>query len=137
MSHIEDLIGRYFENKVSEEERAELLKLIVDGRIEESVKDKIAKTLSVQLRGCELPDLEMKTKGDDIFQLILSKNASSDKKVVHGDASTVRLKKPLNYYPAMLRYAAAVTVIVVAGVFAYSWEASDRNKPQKENGEVA
>ncbi len=137
MSHIEDLIGRYFENKVSEEERAELLKLIVEGRIEESVKGKIAKALSGQLRDCELPDLEMKTKGDQIFQLILSKNASADKKMVHGHTSTVLLKKPLGYYPAMLRYAAAVTIIVVAGVFAYPWETSDRNKLQKESSEVA
>ncbi|HKZ36992.1 MAG TPA: hypothetical protein VJ184_05040, partial [Chryseolinea sp.] len=64
MSHIEDLIDRYFKNTASEEERAEIVKLMVEGRIEETLKQKIAQTLSEQLRVRELPDPEMKMKGE-------------------------------------------------------------------------
>ena len=69
LRRIEDLIERYFENKVSEEERSEVLKLIQEGRIEEAVKDKIVQTLSDRLRSRELPDFEMSAKGEEIFQV--------------------------------------------------------------------
>jgi hypothetical protein len=132
MSHIEDLIDRYFKNTVSEEERAEIVKLIADGRIEEVLKHKIAQNLSAQLRVREVPDPEMKTKGEEIFQLILSKNASSDKKMLSGHTQTLRLNKPMVRYPAMLRYAAVFIILAVAGVFAYPWTTSDSDMAEKE-----
>ena len=137
MSHIEDLIDRYFKNTVSEEERAEIVKLMVEGRIEETLKQKIALTLSKQLRVRELPDFEMKTKGDAIFQLIVSRNGSSDNKMSYGHTPTVRLKKPLDTYPAMFRYAAAFLILIVAGLFAYPWKTSDKGKPQNETSDAA
>ena len=82
MRRIEDLIERYFENKVSEEERSEILKLLQEGSIEKAVKDKIGQTLSDRLEVRELPDFEMSAKGEEIFQSILRKNASSDKGAV-------------------------------------------------------
>ena len=136
MSHIEDLIDRYFKNTVSEEERAEIVKLMVEGRIEETLKQKIALTLSKQLRVRELPDLEMKAKGEEIFQLIVSRKAYSDKKMLPGNTPTLRLNRSSGRYPAMLRYAAAFVILAVAGIFAYPWTTSDNNKTQRETSDA-
>ncbi len=128
MSRIEDLIERYFENKVSEEERSEVLKLIQEGRIEQAVKDKIAQTLSDRLRARELPDFEMSAKGEEIFQSILRKNASLDKGRLHIDMQRGQLKKSNGSYRIVLPYAAAFIILVVAGLFAYPWKTSAPDK---------
>ena len=50
------------------------MKLIQAGRIEEALKEKIAQTLSDETSHSEgLPDLEMKSRGEEIFQLIVSR----------------------------------------------------------------
>jgi hypothetical protein len=129
---MEDLIDRYFNNTVSEEERAEVVKSMAEGRIEDVLKHKIEQNLSAQLHVHEGPDLEMKVKGDEIFQLILSKNTASNKKMPPWHTPTLRLNKPFAHYPAILRYAAAFIILAVAGVFAYPWSTSDSDKPQIE-----
>ena len=128
MRRIEDLIERYFENKVSEEERSEILKLLQEGSIEEAVKDKIGQTLSDRLRARELPDFEMSAKGDEIFQSILRKNASSDKQGLHIDMQRGHVKKSKSSYRVVLLYAAAFIILIVAGLFAYPWQTSEPNR---------
>lgn len=126
-----DLIERYFENKVSEEERSEILRLIQEGRIEEAVKDKIARTLSDQLRARELPDLEMRAKGEEIFQSILRENASKDKGL-HFHPQPGHLKKSGFNYRVALPYAAVFMILVVVGLFAYPWKTLDPIKMEME-----
>jgi transmembrane sensor len=135
LSRIEDLIERYFENKVSEEERSEILKLIQEGHIEEAVKNKIAQTLSDQLHARELPDFEMSAKGEEIFQLILRKNASSDKELPHTQHGY--LKKFGGNYRVVFPHAAVLIILVVAGIFVYSPKTLDSNKMAKESGLTA
>lgn len=137
MSRIEDLIERYFENKVSKEERSEILKLIQEGRIEDAVKDKIAKTLSDRLRARELPDLEMRAKGEEIFQSILRQNASSDKNTLPFHSQSGHLKKPVSNYRIALPYAAILIIFIGAGLFAYPWMTLDPSKMVKESSPMA
>ena len=128
MRRIEDLIERYFENKISEEERSENLKLLQEGSIEKAVKDKIGQTLSDRLSAREFPDFEMSAKGDEIFQSILRKNASSDKQTLHIDMRHGQVKKSKISRPVVLLYAAAFVILIVAGLFAYPWQTSEPNR---------
>jgi hypothetical protein len=137
LSRIEDLIERYFENKISEEERSEILRLIQEGSIEEAVKDKIAQALSDQLRVRELPDFEMTAKGEEIFQSILRKNASADKRPLHFHTQRGHLSKSRGKYRIVLPYAAAFIVLMVAGLFAYPWKTLDADKMVKESSLTA
>lgn len=124
MNHADDLIHRYFENKLSGEERELLLKLIHEGKIEETVKDKIAATLREDLKKGDLPDALTREKGEDLYKLILQ-NVSSDK-VVAMDSRGVFIRKP-NPYTNIIRYAAAFLVLCIAGLFLIIPE-----KPQQE-----
>ena len=133
MSRIEDLIERYFENKVSEKERSEVIKLIQEGRIEEAVKDKIVQTLSDRLQVRELPDIEMSAKGEEIFKSILRKNASADTGVRSHVMGSGQLKKSNGRYRTVLPYAAAFIILVVAGLFAYPWKTTAPAKIVKES----
>ena len=118
---------------VSDEERAEVLKLIQEGRIEEVVKDKIAQTLSDRLRVRELPDFEMSAKGEEIFKLILRKNASSDKEPNPFHLQGGHLKMTKGNYRVVLKYAAVFIILLVAGLFAYPWQTLEPNKIAKES----
>jgi transmembrane sensor len=121
LTRIEDLIERYFENNISEEERSEILKLLQEGSIEKSIKDKIGQTLSDRLAARELPDLEMSAKGDEIFQSILRKNPSSNKQGLHIDRRRGHVSKSKISRHVVLLYAAAFIILIVAGLFAYPW----------------
>lgn len=137
MSRIEDLIERYFENQVSDKERSEVLKLIQEGRIEEAVKEKIVQTLSERLRVQELPDFEMRAKGEEIFEAILRKNASTDKGLRPIDVESGQLKKSNGHYRTVLSYAAVFTILIVAGLFAYPWKTQEPDKIVEESGQTS
>jgi transmembrane sensor len=129
LSRIEDLIERYFDNMVSEEERSEVLKLIQEGRIEETVKDKIAQTLSYRLRARELPDFEMSAKGEEIFKSILRKTAPPDKGPLPPyNMQRGHVKKSERNFSVILSYAAVFIVLLIGGLFAYPWKTLDSNK---------
>jgi transmembrane sensor len=131
LKRIDDLIERYFENRVSEEERCEIFRLIATGQIEDIVKEKIQQTLSNRLRVGELPDAEMSAKGEKIFQAILEKNGSSDsislKINIHSDA----LNKPYRGHRRILSYAAVFIILLLAGLFAYPRKTPGSNKIAK------
>jgi transmembrane sensor len=137
LSYIDDLIERYFENKVSEEERSKILKLLQEDRIEQAVKEKIAQTLSDRLRDRELPDFEMGVKGEEIFRLILKKNATRDNKPTHSNKQPGHFKRPKNNYHVILSYAAAFTILVVAGLFAYPWNVGEPDKIAMESSQTS
>ena len=126
MRRIEDLIERYFENNISEEEHSEILKLLQEGSIEKAVKDKIGQTLSDRLGVRELPDLEVRAKGDEIFQSILRRNAPADKRALHIDMQ--QGKKSTSSRRIVLLYAAAFIMMIIAGLFAYPWQTSQPNR---------
>jgi hypothetical protein len=132
LSRIEDLIERFFASRVSEEEHDEILELLRSGRIEGAVKDRIAQTLSESLRAREIPDLEMSTKGEEIFQLILKKNTTSTKGAFHLQRHDGRLKKFELNYRGLLPYAAVFIIMVVAGLFAYPWTTPEHKEIVKE-----
>ena len=132
MRRIEDLIERYFENKISEEERSEILKLLQEGSIEKTIKDKIGQTLFDRLSVRELPDFEMSVKGDEIFQSILRKNASSCKQALHIDMQRGPVRKSKSSHRVVLLYAAAFIILIIAGLFAYPWQISGSNRMVKE-----
>jgi transmembrane sensor len=132
LRRIEDLVERYFENNVSEEERSEILRLLQEGRIEQAVKDKIGQTLSDRLGVRELPDFEMTVKGDEIFQSILRRSASSDKEGAHIDMHREHVKKSKSSHRVGLLYAAAFVILIVAGLFAYPWQTSEPNRIRAE-----
>lgn len=134
---MEDLIQRYFANKVTEEERSEILRLIQAGQIEEVVKDKIAQTLLDEIHSEGFPDFETKSRGEEIFKLIVRNNASARKGMLHVHKRSQGLRTPPGSYSTFMRYAAAFIVLGVAGLFVYPWKTTDRAETKKENGVLA
>jgi hypothetical protein len=119
LKRIDDLIERYFENRVSEEERCEIFRLIATGQIEDIVKEKIQQTLSSRLRVGELPDAEMSVKGEKIFQAIWEKNASSNTASRKLHIQSDNLSHLSRGHHRILSYAAVFIILLLAGLFAY------------------
>ena len=130
---MEDLIERYLENKVSDEERSEILKLIQQDLLEETVKDKIAQTLTDELRARELPDFELRARGEELFQLIIRNNVSLDNRPIDGRMKHERFRKSKSNYRIVISYAAAFIILVIAGLFAYPWKTVERSKMAVES----
>ena len=70
----------------------------------------------------------MSAKGDEIFQSILRKNASSDRQGLHIDMQRGHVKKSKSSYRVVLLYAAAFIILIVAGLFAYPWQTSEPDR---------
>lgn len=137
MSHIEDLIQRYFDSKVSNEERHELLRLIRGGHIEEDVKYRIAQTLLDEIHSHDSPDFKAKATGEEIFKLIARKNALTDERIFNGPTQRQLLRKSPVNYNGIMRYAAAFIILGAACVFVYSWNTPSYERAEKEIDELA
>jgi transmembrane sensor len=113
MNHVDDLIRRYFENRLLDHERALLLKLIQEGAIEEKLKDRIAATLEEELRRGEQPDELTRQKGEELFKLIIQDAAPDE--LPNASENDFFENKP-NPYTTIIRYAAALLILCVAGL---------------------
>ena len=89
MNHVDDLIRRYFENRLLDHERAILLKLIHEGAIEEKFKDRIAATLDEELRKGEQPDELTRQKGEELFRR-MSRQPSLESIPLSGNSIPIR-----------------------------------------------
>jgi transmembrane sensor len=113
MNHVDDLIRRYFENRLLDHERALLLKLIEEGAIEEKFKDRIAATLEEELHKGEQPDELTRQKGEELFKLILQ-DATPEESATAFESDLVE-NKP-NPYTTIIRYAATFLILCIAGL---------------------
>jgi ferric-dicitrate binding protein FerR (iron transport regulator) len=113
MNHVDDLIHRYFENRLLDHERALLLKLIQEGAIEEKLKDRIAATLEEELRKGEQPDELTRQKGEELFKLILQDAAADEPEIVSESEFVENKPTP---FTTIIRYAAAFLILCVAGL---------------------
>ncbi len=98
------LIQQYLDNAISNEDRAELLRLIRCGKIDEMLKDKIGETLRDELLTKTMLDSTENTRGKRIFESIMGHDESPSEK----------------RFPYMIRYAASLAIILcAAGLFVY------------------
>jgi ferric-dicitrate binding protein FerR (iron transport regulator) len=121
LNRLEDLLDRYFAGQVSDAERLEVLQLLQSGSIEEPVKKRVAKSLTDQLRAGARPDAKLVNKGEEIFHSI-------QRSVELPHVNPAQNTRSRRMYRAVISYAAVFAILILAGVFTYSWN----NEPRKQ-----
>jgi len=103
MSHRDELIRRYSQNTISEEDRLELLRLIRTGQADEVLKDRIEETFRQEMLYNHLPDAKERATATEMFELVLRQN------------------RPVyvRNFPAMVKYAASLLVLALVGLLIY------------------
>lgn len=116
INQIHQLIERYLNNTITEEDKSELMKLIQSGQSSEFLKDRIGETMIEELKRGLMPDVNERRKSEKIFYSILEHRR------------TVRKRKFINVF----RYAASLAILCVVGLLLlYSANRSD--PPQSTN----
>lgn len=103
MSHRDELIRRYDQNTISEEERLELLQLIRSGQVDEVLKDKIGETFREEMLKDQMPDAKEKATSEQMFESILAYDRPAS----------------IRKFPAVAQYAASLLILGLIGLIIY------------------
>lgn len=125
MNRIDDLIQRYLEDSVSEQERSELLTLIKAGELEAPIKNKIAETLRKELKSQGFPDLQTQKKGEAILHAILAASVQTNQKHKGLPGKTSKLVEM--GYRRWTQFAAACVILGVVTLFLYLYQIPEIN----------
>jgi transmembrane sensor len=125
MNRVDDLIHRYVENKLSDEERAELMTLIQGDTIEETLKDRIAATLREELQKAESADLLTRERGEELFSRILQGSSTDELEAIESESGLTESNR--GPYTTFIRYAAAFLILCVAGLLLFVHETPEQD----------
>jgi len=108
MHGIHNLMERYLDNTISEDDRLELIKILRQGHADEALKDKIGETLRAEILSGDKPSESEKSMSGDIFEQILADDRPSH-----------------NRFAAFVQYAASLLILAVVGSLLYFQKTDD------------